>query len=94
MSKVNIAGGFAKHRGYLRKSHRYQEFSVRVKSPRNYRTENPVQVELPLAYIGNASSIDASGSREIGSRRFRLSGKKEGAGAAVAVILVRRDYGY
>jgi hypothetical protein len=42
---------------------------------------------LPLAYIGTASSIDVSGSPEVESRRFRLSGKKEGAGAAVAVIL-------
>jgi hypothetical protein len=41
----------------------------------------------PLDYIGNGSRTTASVRVIVVASRFRLGGKKEAAGAAVAVIL-------
>ena len=46
-----------------------------------------VQSGSPLAYIGNDSRRTVSGGWFVVASRFRLGGKKEAAGAAVAVIL-------
>ena len=46
-----------------------------------------VTPELPLAYIGNVSRTNTYEGWGAAARRFRLVGKKEGAGVAVAVIL-------
>ena len=43
---------------------------------------------LSLAYIGTASVTEFCVSLRVDPRRFRLGDEKEGAGAAVAVILV------
>jgi hypothetical protein len=48
----------------------------------------PALAQLPLAYIGNVSRTNASEGWGVAARRFRLGGKKEAAGAAVAVILI------
>jgi hypothetical protein len=47
-----------------------------------------VRSESPLAYIGKVSRTPASGGRGVFTRPFRLGGKKEAAGAVVAVMLI------
>ena len=45
--------------------------------------------ELSLAYIGTDSSTTRRDEHDFRSSRFRLGDKKEGAGAAFAVISLR-----
>ena len=52
-----------------------------------HRSLRAIIVQSPLAYIGKASRTKRQVGRDVIARRFRLGGKKEGAGAAVAVIL-------
>jgi hypothetical protein len=56
---------------------------------RELRPLYSLQVDVkPLAYIGKVSRTTASRGRGVFTRPFRLGGKKEAAGAVVAVMLI------
>jgi hypothetical protein len=64
---------------------------MRQTQPAQFITHLPLKFQIPgvspLAYIGNDSRRTVSGGWFVVASRFRLGGKKEAAGAAVAVIL-------
>ena len=57
-----------------------------IREPSIWEPDSGIVVVLPLAYIGTAPRTKALALLDADAGRFRLGGKKEAAGVAVAVI--------